>query len=120
GSKDPYALRRAALGIIRTILQSELRVSFSRFVALSNFNVWLGRSDRAMSGAVQKLTELSQYIDFGTAGVRIDSRSLNGGAAALSIDELQAGINEAVQELLSFFAERLKVYLREQGARYDL
>ena len=120
GSKDPYALRRAALGIIRTVLQSELRVSLSRFVALSNFNVWLGRSDRALSGAVQKLTELAQYVDFGANGVRIDARSLNGGTAALSIDELQAGISEAVQELLSFFAERLKVYLREQGARYDL
>lgn len=120
GSKDPYALRRAALGIIRTVLQSGLRVGLSRLIALANFNVWLDRGNREISGVVHKLGEVAQYIDFGVDGVRIDPRSLTGPATPLTIGELQAGITEAVQELLSFFAERLKVYLREQGARYDL
>ena len=30
GSKDPYALRRAALGVIRIVLENELRLSFVR------------------------------------------------------------------------------------------
>jgi len=59
GSKDPYALRRAALGVIRIVLDNSLRL---------------------------RLTKIS--------GVSAD--------------------------LLSFFADRLKVQLREQGARHDL
>ena len=57
GSKDPYALRRAALGVIRIVLQSRTRLPLARF---------------------------------------------------------------ASAELLAFFADRLKVLLREQGQRYDL
>ncbi|MCE9649947.1 MAG: glycine--tRNA ligase subunit beta [Parvibaculum sp.] len=57
GSKDPYALRRAALGIIRVVLESGLRL------------------------------KLSAWTD---------------------------------ADLLSFFADRLKVYLRDRGARHDL
>jgi glycyl-tRNA synthetase beta chain len=55
GSKDPYALRRAALGVVRIILEKSLRL---------------------------KLT----YGD----------------------------------DLLAFFADRLKIYLKEQGQRHDL
>jgi glycyl-tRNA synthetase beta chain len=57
GSKDPYALRRAALGIIRIVLENGLRLRLRDMV---------------------------------------------------------------VPELLEFFADRLKVQLREQGARHDL
>jgi glycyl-tRNA synthetase beta chain len=60
GSKDPYALRRAALGVIRVILENQLRLGL-----------------RSVRGAVPG-------------------------------------------DLLSFFADRLKVQLREQGARHDL
>ena len=35
GSKDPYALRRAVLGVIRIVLENELRLSLSTHLALS-------------------------------------------------------------------------------------
>lgn len=57
GSKDPYALRRAALGVIRIILESGLRLPLSRHVSA---------------------------------------------------------------DLIAFFADRLKVLLRDQGKRHDL
>lgn len=57
GSKDPYALRRAALGVIRIILENGLRLSLAKF----------GKDD-----------------------------------------------------LIAFFADRLKVTLRDQGKRHDL
>ncbi|MGB5950531.1 MAG: glycine--tRNA ligase subunit beta [Parvibaculum sp.] len=60
GSKDPFALRRAALGVIRIVLESGIRVDLLRL--------------------------------FGASG----------------------------QDLLAFFADRLKVYLRDRGARHDL
>jgi glycyl-tRNA synthetase beta chain len=59
GSKDPYALRRAALGVIRIVLDNSLRVRLAKISGITG-------------------------------------------------------------DLLSFFADRLKVQLREQGARHDL
>jgi glycyl-tRNA synthetase beta chain len=67
GSKDPYALRRAALGVIRVILESQVRLGLT--------------------------AELVKH--------------------ALVTGDLPSG-------LLDFFADRLKVSLRDQGKRHDL
>ena len=75
GSKDPYALRRAALGIIRIVLENDLRLP-------------LNDVTRA---ALQKWRQLTPH---GSADVQAS--------------------------LLAFFADRLKVHLRDQGARHDL
>ncbi|MBZ6075951.1 glycine--tRNA ligase subunit beta [Microvirga puerhi] len=77
GSKDPYALRRAALGIIRLIVENELQLNL---LDLFNGGLQLYRNQRGQ--------------DFGAT---FDAN-----------------------DLLSFFADRLKVYLRDQGARHDL
>ena len=60
GSKDPYALRRAALGVIRILIENDIRLRLSPFA------------------------------------------------------------REQARDLLAFFADRLKVYLRDKGARHDL
>jgi glycyl-tRNA synthetase beta chain len=73
GSKDPYALRRAALGIIRIILENNLRLRI---------------------GAVTE-------------------------AALANYANLKAPA-DLIPSILSFFADRLKVYLRDKGARHDL
>src|SRR5262249_51829955 len=65
GSKDPYALRRAALGVIRLVLDNKIRMPLLPV--------------------------------FAKARAAADGR-----------------------DLLSFFGDRLKVQLREQGARHDL
>ncbi len=79
GSKDPYALRRAALGVIRLVLENALRLS------------------------VLKITKaaIPGLLETGTKHPPIDSDKLS-------------------SDLLSFFADRLKVQLRDQGARHDL
>jgi glycyl-tRNA synthetase beta chain len=73
GSKDPYALRRAALGVIRTVLENNVRLPLLK----------------------QVLSQLRS--DWPKSDVRVASTSL-----------------------LVFFADRLKVHLRDQGARHDL
>jgi glycyl-tRNA synthetase beta chain len=75
GSKDPYALRRAALGVIRLVLENGLRVKLSKVFA-------------AAHGAYT----VSGFAPAGSVG----------------------------GDLMSFFADRLKVVLREQGVRHDL
>lgn len=74
GSKDPFALRRAALGVIRLIIENGLRISLLSLFA--------------------------------------DARTRIKGAEGSSED---VGV-----KLLDFFADRLKVHLREQGVRHDL
>jgi glycyl-tRNA synthetase beta chain len=79
GSKDPYALRRAALGVIRIVLENGLRLPLIRRLRQSNF--------------------LVMELESGVSGPNPEK---------LAVD------------LLTFFADRLKVQLREQGARHDL
>jgi glycyl-tRNA synthetase beta chain len=74
GSKDPYALRRAALGVIRLVINNDIRFPLAPV------------SQSAFSSHV-------------TAGY---------------------GMDDQVIDLLPFFADRLKVQLRDQGARHDL
>jgi glycyl-tRNA synthetase beta chain len=87
GSKDPYALRRAALGVIRIILENGLRLPLSDTIR-SLLQQW-----RAIMPSRTGDTDAS----FGAP----DSTGTR-------------------QSLLDFFADRLKVYLRDQGARHDL
>jgi glycyl-tRNA synthetase beta chain len=95
GSKDPYALRRAALGVIRIILESQIRLPLQ----------------------VLFLKEL------GPRDVVEITPSLQGppGLGNLSVIEHGKEMRRRVaSQLLDFFADRLKVRLREQGARHDL
>jgi glycyl-tRNA synthetase beta chain len=87
GSKDPYALRRAALGVIRVTLDSGLRLAL-----LAVFDRLLTRwMDYPGSTTPQIAPGVGQTLVSGTP-----------------------------DDLLGFFADRLKVQLREQGARHDL
>jgi len=90
GSKDPYALRRAALGVIRLVLENGLRLKL-RQIAASHAAV--------MAGLVPAIHALK--------------------AAKQDVDARDKPAHDA-DDLLSFFADRLKVQLREQGARHDL
>jgi glycyl-tRNA synthetase beta chain len=94
GSKDPYALRRAALGVIRIILDNQLRLSL-REVMAHHLSVIAG------------LVPAIPSTDAGDQPKR-DHRDKPGDDAAV------------IGSLLAFFADRLKVQLREQGARHDL
>lgn len=87
GSKDPYALRRAALGVIRLVVDNGVR---ARLIALTT-----------------------------------KARGQHGWTGYHLPNETEAEFNnrvvgESVNDLLSFFADRLKVVLRDQGARHDL
>ena len=79
GSKDPFALRRAALGVIRIVLDDAIRL---RLIPVIEFAI-------------------AALLETGTRHGLMDSRLVPG-------------------DLLAFFADRLKVQLREQGARHDL
>jgi glycyl-tRNA synthetase beta chain len=74
GSKDPFALRRAALGVIRLVLGNNLDV-------------------KLVAGPFRKAADLIGARDAGYADVN---------------------------DLISFFHDRLKVFLKDQGIRHDV
>ena len=78
GSKDPYAIRRAALGVIRLILENSVRLNLLKIFAVA----------------------IRLYNDKGV------------------VEEAEP--DAVMADLLGFFADRLKVYLRETGVRHDL
>lgn len=94
GSKDPFGLRRAALGVIRLILENGLRLP------LLDGPIW---------DAFDELPGKSVAI--------LDLSSV---AALDALDEDTELTDPRAKDLLAFFADRLKVYLRDQGARHDL
>src|SRR5262249_41433496 len=89
GSKDPFALRRAALGVIRLVLENKLRLSLTKVFGVA-------------------ASEVGIFIPA--------QRGATGGVARLQPKE----IDRVTAELLDFFADRLKVALREKGVRHDL
>jgi glycyl-tRNA synthetase beta chain len=121
GSKDPYALRRAALGSIRIVLERGVRVDlFNLFLRL------IGRqwSHNLVNGFVvpiqtMRALEESGFLEAGEATSQIDRLLSPENAEALADATFPAAIKEGA-DLLAFFHDRLKVYLRDLGARYDL
>lgn len=75
GSKDPFALRRAALGVIRLIVENRVRLNLHPVFAAS-------------------------LLGYGTI--------------------LRERVETLAVDLLAFFADRLKVALKEKGVRHDL
>jgi glycyl-tRNA synthetase beta chain len=98
GSKDPFALRRAALGGMGYLLANQHRLSLSevlreaakpfRSIICSDDSFWMGFAARTLHEPSEDLCELAVTL--------------------------------MIEQLISFFHDRLKVYLRDQGARHDL
>jgi glycyl-tRNA synthetase beta chain len=146
GSKDPYALRRAALGIIRLILDNQLRLALSIAIRKA-----------VQSAAVDEIEKISQIASFegspseqreflafhripfmrGFSGVTGVTHQVSGHpsffkfiwfypdlfrevASRFPIWIQEYNPPEKDRDLLSFFADRLKVQFRDQGARHDL
>jgi glycyl-tRNA synthetase beta chain len=94
GSGDPYALRRAALGVIRVIRENGLRLSL------------LDVSERAL-----QLVRDTFALQPGVSGIGVGLQTTPG--TARQADALAL-------EVIDFVQERLRVLLRAEGSRYDV
>jgi glycyl-tRNA synthetase beta chain len=123
GSKDPYALRRAALGIIRMVIENELRLPLRR-ILWSHFAAV--RRDEGLAEAIALLHPLHEQIVSLSASdielaVKLEvlvaerSKKVTGPILVQAHSDL-----DQTNDLLSFLADRLKIQLRERGARHDL
>lgn len=145
GSKDPYALRRAALGVVRIILENRIRLSLGVAIAATVASA-LAAYERLGDGAESRgtVTMLDSRIrEYKGASQLLSeagliSRLLKGGLVSANSQtfgssdqereffdgqrmmELEASLSPFIADLIVFFHDRLKVYLRDQGARHDL
>jgi glycyl-tRNA synthetase beta chain len=119
GSGDPFALRRAALGVLRIVLNNSLRLHIFDWL-FAHMIVLKGQ----MSG--HSIDDVSYSSLFLTGEARIGAinegrKILRARGAGVSDDSFALGnLAPALVELLIFFAGRLEGQLREQGARHDL
>jgi glycyl-tRNA synthetase beta chain len=118
GSKDPFALRRAALGTIRLILANEIRLNLRQAISLASDLV------RSQIGD-EKLAKLCDVNPSANTIWREEIEEA-GGTSVITADQLGALKLRAARIYLIndltdiFFADRLKVQLRGQGVRHDL
>jgi glycyl-tRNA synthetase beta chain len=153
GSKDPYALRRAALGIVALLLRNDVRLSLEELL-IKLFDIWLYVYFRRRllfvlpSGFDPKTDvafEVGNLIAIEGQQIETEEDFLSGGFEerflvlspvseadadvfnSRQYDDFYSGLpvvvrprKQIVSELISFLIDRLKVQLRDQGARHDL
>jgi glycyl-tRNA synthetase beta chain len=128
GSKDPFALRRAALGVIRLVLENAARTNLKPRIRLGALLHWYSmektfRQERASASwpfmsQFSGETRTSEFIDSIQEGWKTALDDKEGVKNRLrTVAEDQHGNNA---NLLTFLHDRLKVYLRDRGIRHDV
>ncbi|MGI3163177.1 glycine--tRNA ligase subunit beta [Pseudooceanicola sp. 200-1SW] len=135
GSKDPFALRRAALGVIRILLQHQSSVSLNAVLKdqiLAKFQDWgtkwkIYRLEDDLAGNTRWEPAMNVFDgDGGVAEAPLSFGTIEAAAVAgeLSWDDQGSvripGLSAITADLLSFFHDRLKVHLRDEGIRHDV
>jgi glycyl-tRNA synthetase beta chain len=97
GSKDPYALRRAALGVIRIIIENNLNIPLKLLI------------EKSLSKYPKTILNLPS---------KVKKRKL----LAVGVKKKLSNKHheKIVRELLEFFADRLRASLKDQNIRHDL
>ncbi|MCG3266661.1 glycine--tRNA ligase subunit beta [Yoonia sp. I 8.24] len=123
GSKDPFALRRAALGVIRLVLENSVsskllpvfQLTVLKHMARVRGSEYAMMADKAALALIEagKQNEAARVFE-----------ALRAEAADTSDEEankkLLAAMNAMAADLLSFFHDRLKVFLKDKGIRHDI
>ncbi|MFD1197787.1 glycine--tRNA ligase subunit beta [Brucella gallinifaecis] len=115
GSKDPFALRRAALGVIRLILSQDWKFPLLPLLRSAYASLKEGQVQRKLREFEAKLaSEKSGDVD-GEQDIDNALRNLETRTRA----EIEANAEPLLADLLSFLHDRFKVHLKDEGARYD-
>ncbi|MFC6686901.1 glycine--tRNA ligase subunit beta [Jhaorihella thermophila] len=128
GSKDPFALRRAALGVIRLVLENDLRLPLRRFIDAQLMRHKQHLHDEAeeeeREAMVDIVAEIARHGFFGaafeTVMARLRGKRVSGDSEESILRGLERRVPGLSDNLLSFIHDRLKVFLRDQGIRHDI
>ena len=120
GSKDPFALRRAALGVIRIIIENGLRLRLRHELTLHG----LLFATRSFAEEDRRIVEARELLSRTLRDPALDATIAIAAELSPSLDarwvEAAEIAHRRALDLMGFFADRLKVYLRDKGARHDL
>jgi glycyl-tRNA synthetase beta chain len=125
GSSDPYALRRAGLGLIRVVLERQLRIPLH--IAL----MYAGRfaMAAALKSGVENIehakTPLALALAMGAEGtmpefIEVSKKTIAALTQSFGSTPAQQWEIDRAANIVAFLADRLKVQMREQGRRHDL
>ncbi len=128
GSKDPFALRRAALGVIRLILENDLRLPLDAFVdrQLLRHKIHLNNDadEQDLAALRSLLEEIADHGVFGaafrTVMEKLHANGQSGPDDRPLLQSMGSLVPDLSTDLLAFFHDRLKTYLRDQGIRHDI
>jgi glycyl-tRNA synthetase beta chain len=120
GSKDPFALRRASLGVIRLVLENDLHLRLDRHIdaQLLRHKVSLkrdGLGDDEIDTLEELLDEIADKGVFGAAWAALRDRR-----DAVAVEKVVEQLPDLSEDLLGFFHDRLKVHLRGEGVPHDV
>ncbi|RUS58524.1 glycine--tRNA ligase subunit beta [Pseudorhodobacter sp. E13] len=118
GSKDPYALRRAALGVIRLVLGNGVRIHVLNPTA---FGVGCHAATRQGFDIRDQARQVAQFA--ASIGEPVFAQKLLKEAFKASENELSpevGALTASIYDLLAFFHDRLKVFLKDEGIRHDI
>ncbi|GLS37731.1 glycine--tRNA ligase beta subunit [Mesorhizobium tianshanense] len=119
GSKDPYALRRAALGVIRILVENGVRLPVQRQFLNALFGLTHNGGNRF--SVVWRADDEGDFTTgVGSADDLVSERAGSLSSEIRGVEHPDHSAAEIIADLLAFFHDRLKVYLRDQGARHDL
>ena len=123
GSKDPYALRRAAIGALSLIIKNGLRfplweplLSSGAAVATRLVTASVGAAFLDVAGGLRRLSQNSGGISEISQQIALKIPD----ALEQKTSEIRDLVSAATLAASNFFAERLKVQQRGGGVRYDL
>lgn len=125
GSKDPFALRRAALGVIRLVLENGISVDMlallkrqletqTSLIRQSGFDDLVRAIDVAKTSTFAAENAANNAMDVTIAALLENLDSSDEKRVIDALSTVQS------RDLLSFFHDRLKVYLKDEGLRHDV
>ncbi|MDG4647660.1 glycine--tRNA ligase subunit beta [Roseibacterium sp. SDUM158017] len=126
GSKDPFALRRAALGVIRILLDRGLHLRLDRFLdsQLLKHKIALNRrkaEDQVIETLEEIVDEIAHRGVFGAAFHAVVDRLKDADLGEGSLlGTVRVRVPDLSADLLAFFHDRLKVHLRAEGIGHDV
>ena len=127
GSKDPFALRRAALGVVRIILENGVRLNLSSAIPLifaKNISRTAMANKTKVMGALDKLSEddliTPEEAELFYANYNKSFGELLDAIPKEEIRSFLVSYLSSALDLLAFILDRLKVYLKDKGIRHDI
>jgi len=120
GSKDPFALRRAAIAVLATLLTCKIRVNLNKPLSLASAQALLSSRNinvqELASGLNQIMPSISANHEAVLSAVVLANQDRQSEASRFAADHALG----LALTMLDFFADRLKVQQREAGVRHDL